>query len=161
MKEKPVNDEFQMLTINCIDKLQNEPLRGLIIQKFFAAQRAGVNLQIEIDDLIKISNMDILPIVRILGILLDNAIEHSAEEKEIKCAFIKSLDLIEVTVANRAPNLKNIDQLFQKGYTTKVNHSGFGLANVKELLNKNKSLLLDISFSKRILKITLIITTGE
>ncbi|BDR57068.1 sensor histidine kinase [Xylocopilactobacillus apis] len=163
VKEKPVNDDVQRLSISHIDSLQNEPLKGLIIQKFFAAQRVGVDLQIEIDDQINIMNTDILPIVRILGILLDNAIEHSAEEKEkeVECAFIKSSDLIEVMVSNRAPNLKNIDQLFQNGYTTKVNHTGFGLANVKELLDKNKSLLLENSLNEGILKITLIIMTGE
>ncbi|BDR57073.1 hypothetical protein [Xylocopilactobacillus apis] len=82
VKEKPIKDDLQKLTISHIDNLQNEPLKGLIIQKFFTAQKTGVDLQIEIDDPIKINNTDILPIVRILGILLDNAIEHFVEKKE-------------------------------------------------------------------------------
>ena len=163
VEKRPVTDRLQRLTISHVDNLRNEPLKGLIIQKFFAAQKLGVTLQIEIDDEITITNTGILPIVRIVGIFLDNAIEHVAEDKvkEVECAFIKSSDLIEITVSNRAPNLKNINQLFQNGYTTKVNHAGFGLANVEELVSKNKSLLLENSLNEGILQITLIIRTGE
>ncbi|MBA1394060.1 GHKL domain-containing protein, partial [Lactobacillus sp. XV13L] len=120
VQQQPHTENLDSLTIAHIDYLKNEPLRGLIVQKFFTAKQKQIKLQLEITQNIKIKNPDILSIVRILGILLDNAIEQTTKETEkvVQCAF-NYIDnkVIEITVANPATNLTNIDQLFTNGYT--------------------------------------------
>ncbi|AXX65286.1 GHKL domain-containing protein [Bombilactobacillus bombi] len=164
VQQRPQTENLEELTISHIDYLKNEPLRGLIIQKFFAAKQDNIQLQLEIDQNIEIHNPDILSIVRILGILLDNALEQTAQENEkvVTCAFNQTADqIIEITIANPATNLTNIDQLFANGYTTKQDHHGFGLNNVQKMVKQNKNLFLETELLKQHLNITLMITGEE
>ena len=164
VKQLPHTENLEKLTISHIDYIKNEPLRGLIIQKFFAAKQDNIQLQLEIDQDIKIHNTDILSIVRILGILLDNAIEQTTRESEkiVQCAFnYMDNKVIEITIANPATNLFNIDQLFTNGYTTKKGHNGFGLTNVQKLIKQNKKLFLETELLKQHLTITIMITGEE
>lgn len=164
VKQRPHTENLEKLTISHIDYIKNEPLRGLIVQKFFAAKQDNIQLQLEIDQDIKIHNTDILSIVRILGILLDNAIEQTTRESEkiVQCAFnYMDNKVIEITIANPATNLFNIDQLFTNGYTTKKGHNGFGLTNVQKLIKQNKKLFLETELLKQHLTITIMITGEE
>ena len=164
VQQQPHTENLERLTISHIDHLKNEPLRGLIVQKFFAAKQDNIQLQLEISQDIKIHNTDILSIVRILGILLDNAIEQTTKENEktVQCA-LNYVDnkVIEITIANPATNLTNIDQLFTNGYTTKKGHHGFGLTNVQKLVKQNKNLFLETELLKQHLTITIMITGEE
>ena len=164
VQQQPHTENLERLTISHIDHLKNEPLRGLIVQKFFAAKQDNIQLQLEISQDIKIRNTDILSIVRILGILLDNAIEQTTKENEktVQCA-LNYVDnkVIEITIANPATNLTNIDQLFTNGYTTKKGHHGFGLTNVQKLVKQNKNLFLETELLKQHLTITIMITGEE
>lgn len=164
VQQQPHTENLERLTISHIDHLKNEPLRGLIVQKFFVAKQDNIQLQLEISQDIKIHNTDILSIVRILGILLDNAIEQTTKENEktVQCA-LNYIDnkVIEITIANPATNLTNIDQLFTNGYTTKKGHHGFGLTNVQKLVKQNKNLFLETELLKQHLTITIMITGEE
>lgn len=97
-----VSTELKGGLIAQTDKIMNDPLRGLIIQKYFSAQNKGINLELEVySDQFKIDH-DNLPIIRIIGILLDNAIEYTVntDNKQITCAFIKTQNTIEISVQN-------------------------------------------------------------
>ena len=84
---------------------------------------------------------------RILGILLDNAIEAAEKSKEklINISFRKdernnrNLILIENSYAN-----KDVDteEIFNKGFTEKENHTGIGLWEVRKILSKNNNINL-------------------
>ncbi|BDR56707.1 hypothetical protein KIMC2_12690 [Xylocopilactobacillus apis] len=160
--EQPTEEKLNKFALNHLEYLQNEPIRGLIIQKFFAAQKLGIQLELEIKELLKVPEKQVLTVIRILGILLDNAIEHTEKEteKKISCALINSPDLIEITVSNQASNLYNLDQLFENGYTTKKNHQGFGLANVNNLVEQNSELFFEKELINGNLQMTLMIATN-
>ncbi|WP_317635291.1 sensor histidine kinase [Xylocopilactobacillus apicola] len=156
--EQPDEHKFSF-ALNHLDYLQNEPIRGLIVQKFFAAQKLGIELELEIKEPLVVPAKLVLTVIRILGILLDNAIEHVDKEtdKKVSCALIKSPDLIEITVSNQASNLSNLDQLFENGFTTKKNHQGFGLANVRNLVDQNSDLFFEKELINGNLQMTLMI----
>lgn len=92
-------------------------------------------------------NMKIYDFARILGILLDNAIEASKEcdEKIINITFRtdtknnKQLIIIENTYKNKDVDTKNI---FEKGISGKQNHSGLGLWEVQNIIKKNNNVNL-------------------
>ena len=105
-------------------------------------------------------NMKIYEFTRVLGILLDNAIEASKEcdEKIINIEIRKEskrnrqILLIENTYSN-----KNIDteKIFEKKYSTKKGNSGLGLWEVRKILTKNTNLNLftsknDIFFKQQL-----------
>lgn len=92
-------------------------------------------------------NMKIYEFARILGILLDNAIEASYEcdEKIINITFrndIKNTRQL-ITIENTYKN-KQIDmnKIFEKGITEKENHTGLGLWEVRKIVKKNNNVNL-------------------
>jgi two-component system sensor histidine kinase AgrC len=85
--------------------------------------------------------------------LLDNAIE-AAEKIDVKLEREVLLTLgeegkkkiIEVKNSGEAIELKNIENIFQKGFSTKKGkHRGYGLYNVKRIVNKNNA-TIELSF---------------
>ena len=107
------------------------------------------DIKVNISFLLDLStlNMKIYEFARILGILLDNAIEASSEceEKIINLTFrndsknSRQLIIVENTYKN-----KDVDthKIFEKGVSGKENHTGLGLWEVNKLLNKNKNITL-------------------
>lgn len=91
--------------------------------------------------------LDEFDLVRIIGITLDNAIEESksliAKENEASAAAIQIMvysngtDDFEYEIRNKVIDREISTQEIQKrGFTTKKNHKGLGLANIKELETK-------------------------
>ncbi len=127
-------------------KLINNPgVYNLLTTKYHEAEEKGIKVNMSLLlDLSKL-NMKIYDFTRILGILLDNAIDASneCEEKVINIIFRddaknhRQLIVVENTYAD-----KNVDteKIFNKGVTGKDNHTGLGLWEVRKILNKNKNL---------------------
>lgn len=98
--------------------------------------------------------MKIYEFARILGVLLDNAIEASSEcsEKIINITFRndmrnnRQLILIENTYNNKDVDTEKI---FQKGISEKENHTGLGLWEVRKIIKKNNNANLFTSKTTR------------
>lgn len=142
------------------DKIENEPIRGLLIQKFFSAQKYGIKFLIEIPDTTINIDRHVVPIVRILGILLDNAIEyvntHPQYDRFIKCAFIDHPHSVEIIVENPTNELINLDKIFELGYTTKGEMHGYGLSNVSELVKKIPTLFISTELKDTTIQISFV-----
>ncbi len=127
-------------------KLINNPgVYSLLTTKYNEAEQKGIKVNMSL--LLDLSNlnMKIYEFTRILGILLDNAIDASSEceEKVINIIFRddaknhRQLVIVENTYKD-----KNVDteKIFNKGFSGKENHTGLGLWEVRKILNKNKNL---------------------
>jgi len=124
--------------------INNPGIYSLLTTKYSEAieKQITVNLTflLDMNDL----NMKIYDFARILGILLDNAIEASAESKEkvLNISFRndsknnRNIILIENTYKDKNVNL---DTIFNKGITGKDNHTGLGLWEVRQILKKNNN----------------------
>ena len=122
--------------------------KGLISSKLIKAQELGLNVDIDIMEEILSINMDIIDLIRSIGILLDNAIEASisTEEKDIALGIIKKESSIIIVIMNSYDGeINSIAKLFKEGYSTKGKNRGLGLSNLKEMINKNRNVLLDTS----------------
>jgi two-component system sensor histidine kinase AgrC len=119
----------------------------LLAHKYHEAESKNIKVNmtflLDLNDL----KMKIYEFARILGILLDNAIEASNEcdEKLINITFrndIKNNRQI-ITIENTYKN-KNIDteKIFEKGISEKEAHTGLGLWEVREILKKNSNVNL-------------------
>lgn len=121
----------------------------MLATKYYEADQMSVqiflNVFLDLNEIEK--HMRILDFTRILGILLDNAIDAAKEcdKKEINVTFRKDVDnrMIMVIIQNTYRN-KDVDteKIFLKGLTSKENHSGLGLWKVRQILNKNNNLNL-------------------
>ena len=86
--------------------------------------------------------MNVYEFARILGILLDNAIEASSEceEKIINVTFREDFkNNRQLIIVENTYNNKNVDteKIFCKGISGKENHTGLGLWEVRNILGKN------------------------
>lgn len=98
--------------------------------------------------------MDIIDLSRIVGILIDNAIEASIDSSNpfVNLAIIKTdqnstLIIIENSFKDSA---LDINKLYNKRYSTKKGHRGYGLENIIEILNSYSNVLLNTSIEKDI-----------
>ena len=149
--------------ISQVSTIDNGPIRGLIIQKFFSAKSESIKFNLELTKDHYHFNNDTLIIVRILGILLDNALEYvqTTTTKEVTCAITQSDNITEITVDNPINDKLNFKDIFQSGYSTKDSHSGFGLSNARKLISESNNLYLETKVIHSHLMMTLIIVGGD
>lgn len=129
----------------CPDVVNNPAIYSVLANKYYKADSLGIKINLEsFIDFNKL-NMEIYEFTRILGILMDNAIEAASE-----C----SQKLINVTIRNdikqnrqlliieNTYNDKNVDlnKIYEKGFSTKAENTGLGLWEVDKILTRNKNI---------------------
>lgn len=127
--------------------VNNDGIYNLLTKKYYEAESKDIKVNITFLLDLSTLNMKIYEFARILGILLDNAIEASSEceEKVINIVFrndpnnFRQLILIENTFKDK--NL-DTDKIFEKGISGKENHTGLGLWEVRKLIKKNNNINL-------------------
>lgn len=129
------------------DVVNNAGIYNLLTKKYYEADSKDIKVNITFLLDLNTLSMKIYEFARILGILLDNAIEASSEcaEKIINLTFrndIKNSRQL-VTIENTYKN-KNIDteKIFEKGVSGKQNHSGLGLWEVRNIIKKSNNINL-------------------
>lgn len=139
------------LTALSPEVINNPAIYNILANKYHKADEIGVQINLGIFiDLNEIEkHMKIYELTRILGILMDNAIEASSEceEKMIHVSFRKeeSRNRLLMVVENTYKNKDiNIDKIFEKDYSTKSKktNNGLGLWEVRQILNRNNNLNL-------------------
>ena len=130
--------------------VNNDGIYNLLTKKYNEAD--SKNIKVNISFLLDLGNlhMKIYEFARILGILLDNAIEASSEceEKNINLSFRNDTkNSRELIVIENTYNDKNIDtdKIFEKGVSGKENHTGLGLWEVRKIIKKNNNVNLHTS----------------
>lgn len=137
------------------ETINNPSIYSLLTNKYYLALEKGINMTFDIFiDFSKI-NCNIYDFTRILGILLDNAIEAAEDtsEKFIRIEF-KSTSKKQLFIIENSCKSNNIStiKIFEKGYSTKEKNSGIGLWKVHQILSKNTNLDLFTSIQNNIFK---------
>jgi len=146
-----------------VEQLKDTAIRGLVVQKFFYAKKCGVELNVEtLNEPFQIREA-VTIVVRVIGNLLDNAIEQAQKmaDKSVTIAFNKIDDTLEISVRNAIDSTFNQQQIFTTGYSTKGQNRGLGLANVRELVDRQRQFHLDIESKAGYVTMTLIIMEDE
>lgn len=146
LKECVCTNKMEVLDPKVID---NPAIYSIVTNKYYLAKEQHLNMNIEIMSKID-NNENIYEICRILGILLDNAIEAAKDSKDkiLNIKFIsdakvnRKLIIVENSYENKNINL---NQIFEKGFTSKEIDSkkhGLGLWNIRKILMNNEKLNL-------------------
>lgn len=139
--------------------IKNVYLKSLLIAKFHQANNQQLHCQLECSNPIDMIPMPIFDCVRVLGIVLDNAIEAAIESKQRFLSFViyQNDQQIEFLIYNSCQEISiPINQLVKKGISTKKEHQGFGLNTIQEINKKNKNMFIQYK-KKDLLFITQII----
>lgn len=127
--------------------VNNDGIFNLVTKKYQEADSKNIRMNLSFLLDLQTLHMPIYEFARILGILLDNAIEASSlsSEKIINLTFrndskhSRQLIIVENTFSD-----ENIDteKIYEKGSTSKPNHTGLGLWTVRKILNKHNNINL-------------------
>ena len=122
---------------------ENPAVYGLLLSKISYSEMKDIMFTINILCPINNINMKIYELCKVLGILLDNAIEAAFDsEKQYVELNIKNngqgSNMI-IEVINTFGGEIDVDRIYSNGYTTKQDHSGFGLWEVKKIIARNKN----------------------
>ena len=129
-----------------LNNIEDSALRSLIAQSIVYARNNDVEFTLEVKDIITRLSIDLLDLVRIMSILLNNAVEGAADSylKQMEVAVIK-MDFETVIVIQNSCKITMTpsEDLFALGFSTKGRNRGLGLNNVKEILDKYDNIILE------------------
>ena len=129
--------------------IQAPEIKSILYLKIFLALKQEINVTTQIKDSIDNFPMNTIDLVRILGILLDNAIEASAAtaEKILSIIFLKDSEGIYIQIQNSSCNIDNIEKIYQIGTSSKGSERGIGLYEARQILKKHPNALLNTEYS--------------
>lgn len=144
----PMKDNLQMNSIKIIgtDNLKVRAIKGLVTTKILQAQEKNIPISIEVPELIDHIEMNTVDLSRIIGIIIDNAIEASEELEDalIRIAFINVETSVMFIVMNKCKeDMPKIHELFQDSFSTKGDNRGLGLTTLKDITDTTENVLLD------------------
>ena len=150
---------IQLLNPNIIN---NPGIYNLIVSEYKRATEHDIKINFEFFFDFENLQMPIYEFSKILGILLDNAIDATSDcdEKIINLMFRASnRNNVQIVTIENTYKDKNVDtnKIFEKGISGKVDHSGIGLWEVRKIVNKYNNIVLhttkDDKFFKQQLEI--------
>lgn len=133
-----------------LEKIKVPEIKSILAAKLMMAQNIGTDIHTTFN---ANENIDYIPVdsvalVRMLGIILDNAIEALMElgNGTLFVACLKWEAGITVIVQNTCRPDLSLSQLQSKpGFSTKGEHRGLGLVNLSELINSYPNVILKTS----------------
>lgn len=150
--QKLRSDKYTYFDLN---NIEDSALRSLIAQSIVNAKTNNVEYTLEVKDIITPLSMELLDLVRVMSVLLNNAVEGAVEsyQKQLEVAIIK-LDLETLVVIQNSCKKRKVksEDLFELGFSTKGRHRGLGLNNVKEILGKYDNVILETEIDNDVFK---------
>lgn len=137
--------------INNLHFIKDKPLKSIIFDKLNNANSKNIVTSLVVKEDIEI-NSHLLDLCRIVGILLDNAIEAASscvENKFISIDFIKEDESLSISIKNSYKGNLNTNNLYKNGYTTKGKGHGQGLKEVRYIVNQHKNWDFNIYVDKK------------
>ena len=103
--------------------------------------------------------MGIIDLIRIVGILFDNAIQaaEATESGKVTCT-LKQGDIFKIEIRNNyIGNIDDTSKFFEKGYTTKESGSGIGLYNFRNIIHNYDNAIYSVTLDNNefIIRITI------
>lgn len=122
------------------------PLKSILSYYIMLSIKKGVEVSLITIGNIRECSVSELEFSRIMGIILENAIEETQEidNKRIEVYVEASEKYLNIAVANSFNGQRlNLDEIYKRGYSSKGENRGLGLYNLKTLVDKNSSLTLN------------------
>lgn len=127
--------------LGTISNIKEDFIKGILFSKQREAQQRNITCTIKVLEPFQADTKEPIKIIRILGNLLDNAIEAAEITREKKIDIVFFIDeegQRKIIISNsRQPEAMNVAELHQRGKTLKENHSGIGLANIAKLADSH------------------------
>lgn len=127
--------------------VNNPAIYNVLANKYHMADELGIKINLDVFMDLNELNINSYELTRIIGILMNNAIEASkeCEEKIINVTFRKDKNKhMQLIIIENTYMDKNIDteKIYSKGYSTKEGNTGLGLWEIRQIMKKHNNLNL-------------------
>jgi CitB family two-component system sensor histidine kinase MalK len=131
-----ISDHLQNQVGYIVNKIKDPALAGFILGKMSYARELGAELSFVGDGILpEATDPEIThELITILGNLIDNALEAGAKVVRVHFEIIDYV--LSIEVVDNGPGIEFVDDIFKKGFSTKGENRGIGLALVKRSLEK-------------------------
>jgi len=129
--------------LDILGKVKSPELQGILSHKIPSAQRAGINVIVDVsDDMKPIENEHLIDVCRITGILLDNAIDAcvGVDKPILRLGVLNKGPATLIVIENNFLTAPDLNVIAKEGYTTKEDGQGLGLYTVAGIIEKNPNL---------------------
>lgn len=140
-----VMDETKVITtLDSLNpnKIKDPAVFGILNGKYKKAKENKVKMEVEVLGDTEGIDIEAYDLTRILGILLDNAIEAAKESKKKKVTFSlteRRNDVVFEITNTFSEKEINLEKIKEKGVSSKGKNRGLGLYKVEEIVNKYDS----------------------
>ena len=147
-KLQPAFDKITMHTFQLehLNHIAVREIKSILTIKLINAQMEGIEVSFEAPKLIDQLSVDTVVLVRMLGILLDNAIDELKKlgTGRLLVGLIKGEGYVDFIIQNTCHlNVSQLEQLNQVGFSTKGDNRGLGLSNLIELIHESPMIALE------------------
>lgn len=148
-------------TLGSLTKIDIPAIKSILSNKIILALEKGIHIEFEIEQKWSTCHVDVFDYIRMLGILLDNAIEASeaCSVAFINIAFITdNIKQEHRLIIENSTNQEfiNIGHIFQDGVTSKGANRGIGLSNMQHILSNYEQAHIETEYSNYRFRQTLI-----
>jgi len=137
------------LKVNDLHKVLIREIKSILTFKLMMAKEKGIEVEFEANENVSGININTLELVRIIGILMDNAIETAQDVSGGKIIVgILSEDGSSVLIVENtcvSVGIPKVHELKKSGFSTKGNGRGLGLSNLCEIIAKYDTVFLETS----------------
>lgn len=143
-----------------LSNVKIDGIKSIIAAKIIYAQDLGLNASFEALEEIERIDMDTICLVRVLGILLDNAIEELTYlgHGSLLLGIIKNKDNVMIVIQNTCRDkIPNIQTLKRQSFSTKSSGRGLGLSNMQEIIESFSNVISETLVEKELFVQKLII----
>ncbi|MGL5821199.1 MAG: sensor histidine kinase [Sarcina sp.] len=143
----PMNN-LRLINYGMVFNILIPEIRGIILSKITEAESKNITIGVECRDKLTELQVNKIKMVRILGILLDNALEGTSkcENPKVSIAFENSYDETQITIVNNCLSEDINGNIFGYGISSKGKNRGIGLYNVGNMIKKINNISLDTKY---------------
>lgn len=145
--EKIINDEgYEVAKLN---QIKIPEIKSLLHMKISSAKAEGIEVSVDIPAKIFSLDIDTVVYIRIISILLDNAIENARQsvEKKISLSIFEYENIHTFIIGNSTKETEmDLNKIFQKDFSKKENpknEHGWGLYYLKSIILKTDKIMLE------------------
>jgi len=147
MTEFTASSATKDIFIESLNAIQIPEVKSILLAKCIQAMQQGVDVGVEVRDSIAINDPHaVLDLCRVVGVLLDNAVEacQGVEGAQMRILVTSKENEAHFVLDNTCTSPPPLNEIFNKGFSTKGEGRGLGLYKVSQILDKNNSIKLNI-----------------
>ncbi|WP_227985529.1 MULTISPECIES: GHKL domain-containing protein [Streptococcus] len=126
--------------------IQDSALKSLLAAKSIQADEHDVAVTLEVPEVVKLQDMELIDFITIVSILFDNALEAAVDTSspKVNVAFLnigdKQMFIIENSIKEETIN---ISEVYSFGHSSKGSDRGIGLYNVMKIIERYPNVSLN------------------